>query len=83
LTAISPGKIEARRVPASSHPAIRDVAKTYISPGRWTNPWRRVSCGQPSLADVSIRRKKQRIDNGPFYPKWGVFSSGMALAVDK
>jgi hypothetical protein len=24
------GKIEARRVPASSRPALRDVAKTYV-----------------------------------------------------
>jgi len=35
-------KIAARRVPASSRPAIRDVAKTYILQCCSTGPWRRV-----------------------------------------
>src|SRR6266852_3453777 len=32
---VSPGESETRRVPAPSHLAQRDVAKTHVSPGQW------------------------------------------------
>jgi hypothetical protein len=37
--------IETRRVPASSRPAIRDMAKTYVLQRLLTRPWRRAKTG--------------------------------------
>jgi len=43
---------ETRRVPASSHPAIRDMAKTYVLQRSLNRPWRRAKTG---LADAGGR----------------------------
>jgi len=57
LTANLLGRTEARRVPASSHPATRDAAKTYVLQELLTSPWRRAFLAKRLLADVSIWRK--------------------------
>jgi len=46
LTANLLGRTEARRAPASSHPATRDAAKTYVLQELLTSPWRRAFFGQ-------------------------------------
>src|SRR5882762_8395018 len=53
---VSPGESETRRVPAPSHLAQRDVAKTHVSPGQCPpSSWREAQFpGHISLADVSI-----------------------------
>jgi len=53
---VSPSESETRRVPAPSHLAQRDVAKTDVSPGLCVlSPWREAQIlAHICLADVSI-----------------------------
>jgi hypothetical protein len=79
----SRNKIAARRVPASSRPALRDVAKTYVlqnclpAPGAglmWvTQSWRTCRGGEKP-------RTRQLLK---FYRKWVLFSSSRQELVDK
>jgi hypothetical protein len=63
LTANLLGRTEARRVPASSHPATRDAAKTYVLQELLTSPWRRAFFGQTAPGGRVDLGGKRRIDN--------------------
>jgi len=65
--------IETRRVPASSHPAIRDMAKTYVLQRLLTRPWRRAKRVSQMLADVPIWRNLKRIGNTLIVREMGYF----------
>ena len=69
--------------PASSHPALRDVAKTYVLQGAEPAPGAERFSGSAGLADVSIGRKNSRSTTFKFYWKKGIFSSGSNRIVDK
>ena len=68
--------------PASSHPAIRDVAKTYVLQVLGLLLARSVR-GPAGLADVSIGGKNDRSTTLKFYWKRGRFSSARMGVVDK
>src|SRR6267378_8402113 len=58
----SPGESETRRVPAPSHLAQRDVAKTHVSPSAWPSGLLAESrlAGHVCLADVSIQEQTRQ-----------------------
>ena len=58
----SPGESETRRVPAPSHLAQRDVAKTHVSPSAWQSGLLAESrlAGHVCLADVSNQEETRQ-----------------------
>src|SRR5882762_666832 len=71
----SPGESETRRVPAPSHLAQRDVAKTHVSPSLWLE-WApgREPVGRPRLPGGRVDSKRDSTTPG-LYSLWGFFSS--------
>src|SRR6516165_6369709 len=78
LTANLLGRIEARRVPASSHPATRDAAKTYVSPRKLDQPLAQ-GFFRPNRSRRTCRfGGKLRIDNSIILAGNPTFSQAMA-----